>query len=374
VIGARPNNLPIPGWKTFDFMRIDDEYNCMFPMGLVEPATDTFIEMFIKRNQAIDIANNQAYDMYVGDVAATADLPDKIVRKGGRIIRVNLAATGAANVKSVFDTIQRSANPMDTFGQSEVCKGETQQTMRRNDYVQAGDPSRKETATAVESMEGGAFRDMLQLMDYMNETGLSPVGEKYLLYWDFFNGHQSFDVADTENRIRTIEPGDMREPFKVSVDIAAALDRPHVVRRVVESMQMLREDESLDRYWLNKTFLWFLKYPNADRINPMPEVKVAAIERENIALKNGIMQPVHPGDDHEMHIKIHMERAEADAKTGGFELSEAGREAYAQHLEAHQEFLEQQSGGSPNMTKLKDGPNNGQMIGGNSPKIKGTSP
>ena len=76
IIEARPNNLPVHGWETIDIAALDNEFNRIFTMGLVEPAEDVFIEQFLKRNQSIDASNRLTYQMYLGDETACADLTD----------------------------------------------------------------------------------------------------------------------------------------------------------------------------------------------------------------------------------------------------------------------------------------------------------
>jgi hypothetical protein len=377
VIEARPNNLPVAGWKVFDFSSCDAEIDTIFTMGLVEPSTDLFLEMAIKRNQAIDAINRQTYDMYIGDSMATADLPDQIEYVGGRILKVNLAACGSENVTSIFAPLPRVANPIDAFMQAESLKPEIQQTMRRNDFTQGSEPGRKETATAVNALESGGFRDMKQLVGFLTESYMFKVWEKYLIYWDFFRGGEEFPLTSYDKSQITLRPGDLSFPFALNIDISAALDRPNAVRRVIESLPFAANNSYVDQYTLWENWAFFTQQPNADRLVPPPEKLMADIERENIALRAGVTLPVHPLDQHEMHLESHMRSAQQDAQDPEFDMSPEAIQAISLHIQQHQQFISQARNPMGINTKTNNGATPGQTIGGsgaNMPGMTGTTP
>jgi len=378
VVECRPNNLPVEGWRTFDLSAIDDEYNRIFTMGMIERIEDTFVEYFIKRNQSLDASNAQTYDMYVADIAASHDLPEEIERRGGAILKVNLAATAATRWSDVFGPVPRVANPFDTFEQSKVLKDEMREGMMRNDYSIGANPDRKETATAVNSLEMAAIRDAKQLIRFLTTSYIRPVMQKYLMYMSVFSPESEIHVSTDDGREAVIKKEEIVKMthLDITIDVSAALDRPMMQRRFIEALQLMLSDPTLDRYYIWKTAGWFLQYPNSDKINPPPEVKIAAIERENLALKHGIMQPVHPNDDHEMHIQVHSARADADSKDPKFDISSEGIQAYDQHIKSHLSFIERGSNNASgiNTPKTGNGPSGGQLIGGSNPGMKGTVP
>jgi len=374
VIEARPNNLPCYGWETMDFPSLDAEFNKIFTMGLIEPAEDVFYEQFIKRNQSIDASNRGTYPMYIGDLTATHDLNDKMEYIGGKIHKVNLAASGSTSVSNVLAPLPIAENPIDTFNQSERLKSDTQQTMRRSDYSQGIDPSRKETATAVNELTSAGIRDIKQAVNYLGESFLFPVWSKYLKLWDFKNGNRENQVETPEGKRIIIRPNELNKPFEFSVDISAALDRPVVTRRIIETLPFFSQAPETDKYWLLKTVSWLLQLPNQDKILPPPNLKIADVERENLALRMGIQQPVHPADDHAFHIKIHTQRAQADADDPGFNLTDDAINAYNNHIQSHNEQLAQINNPTGiNTPKLTSGANTGMMSGGAAPRIKNTN-
>lgn len=365
VIEARPNDLPIAGWEVFDFSGIDSEFNKIFTMGLVEPAEDVFIESFLKRNQSLDAANRQTYDMYLSDASAGAELPDQIEYVGGGILKVNLLGSGATSVSHVFQPLPKFANPIDTFQQSEALKNDTQETMKRNDYAQGSDPARKETATAVGALSAAAYRDIKRLVGLLAQSYIIPVWKKYLLYQSFFEGHKTEEITTPDGKNLQIAPGELDGPFNITIDISAQLDRPTARRTVVEMMPFLQGNPLVNQYYLLKTALWYLQYPNIDKIVPPPDKLIADIERENLALSAGIPVPVHPQDDHIFHLEIHMKRAEEHAQNPKTPMSPQAIMAYEYHVTEHQKYIKQVNNpagvNTPNQTS---GLNEGQMTAG----------
>jgi len=376
IIEARPNNLPINGWELFDFPAIDSAHNRLYTMGLIEPIIDVFVEQVIKRGQSIDSSNRNAYEMYIADLVALGDLDHQITYRGGKIIPLNTQATGATDVGQVFQPIKRTADPQDTFRQSDVLANDVKAGMQRSDYVQLADPSRKETATAVNELTMAAVREMKQLLGFLAQTFLCPVWKKFLILDAFFGQKEKETLTADDGRELTVEPGDLDRAFEITVDVSAALDRPMAVRRITETLPLLLNHPLPDQYQLLRTALWFLNYPNREKVLPPPELKIFEIEAENIALKNGIFIPVHPNQDHKMHIQVHTARMQADAEDPDIDLSDVAIQAYQEHIKTHEQFLVQESqsaaGGSP--AKSTEGPNTGQLVGGVSGKIQETVP
>ena len=339
-------------------------------MGLVEPAEDVFIEQFLKRNQSIDASNRRTYQMYLSDMAACADLPDKIPYVGGKIYGINLAASGAMRLSDVFMPIPQADNPIDTFNQASALQNDTKITMRRADYVQASQPSRKETATAVDALVASGTRDVKQAVDFLNMSYHFPAWRKHLIYWDFFNGNQKRQTTNAEGNPVMIQAGEMNQAFEFSVDIAAALQRPIAMRRMIESAPYYLQAPETDRYWWLNTMAWVMDLPNRNKFLPPPDLAIAIIERENLALRQGIQLPVHPAEPHEQHIEGHTAGAQKDAQNPEFELTDVGITAYNRHIEEHNQFINQiNNPAGTNTPKLSDA-NAGQLLGGASPGIK----
>ena len=149
VIGLKRNDLPLHGWELFDWPAIDKEHARMFPMGVVEPAMDAFLEKHVKLNQSIDGTNRDTYDTYLADKSASQELPDTIEHTPEQILKVDLMASGARSVNEVFQPLPRPQRSHDPFVQAATLTDVIQQIMRLSDYIQGLDPSRSETATAV---------------------------------------------------------------------------------------------------------------------------------------------------------------------------------------------------------------------------------
>lgn len=376
ILEVSPNPLPIDGWNLFDFPRIDEELNRMYVMGLIEPAQDVFLEEWLKRNQSLDASNRLTYDMYIADESATADLPSRIPFVPSGIVKVRMAATGANAVSSVFAPIPRTAQYHDTFQHATTCAQEVQQTMRQSDYRQVGSPARKETATAVEALNVAGMNLQEQVVFHLKNSFYEPVWKKYLIMQNFFRGHEQDSITDEYGSPVTIAPGELDFAFAIDIDVSSALERPSMMRRMVESYPMLSQDPMFDAYEIRKGFIWALALPNQDRLLPNPSKKQMDIERENMALMNGVNLPVHPLDDHNAHISKHQEAAMKMANTPNVEMSPEAQMAFDKHIQAHSQYIEKEA---PNPEGInipranRQEPTTGQLASGVAPKLANTS-
>ena len=160
----------------------------MFPMGLCEPMMDAWVEKFIKRNQSLDEASRRTYPRYIADAAAAASLPDYIEDTPGKVIKIDLLASGLNSVDSAMKPLQTSTTGQDTFVQADSLGNDIQKGMGLNDYIQGLDPSRAETATAVTELTSGGRSLTAQLANNLKDSYLSPAWRKALILYDFFKG------------------------------------------------------------------------------------------------------------------------------------------------------------------------------------------
>lgn len=349
VLGVKDNDLPLHGWELFDWPTVDQETDKMYPMGVVEPMFDAVIEKFVKRNQSLDEANRATYDMYIGDEAACANLPDQIEFVRGKI---NLVDTVAAQLNSVSAAIQplaRSSSGQDTFFQSEALGREIQKGQGLNDYVQPGNPNSTDTATAVTELVSGARSLTVQMVKILKDTYFAPVYCKQMILWNFFKGHEENTVYDEKGDPYTLQAGDVDFSCKVEIDVATALDKPDMIRRFIEMLPLLKTDPLLDQYAVTKTQIDLLKLPNPERLLVPNEHLNTILERENAALIEGVEQKISQYDNHSLHIESHVEALDfASANDLGVET-----EQFIQlHIEEHQEFIQQQSGALGNTKEL----------------------
>lgn len=371
IVECRENDLPIFGPELFTWPALDSEFGRIFPMGVVEPAFDLFIEEWAKKNQALDAASRNIYDMYLADAAACADLPDRIPYVGGKIIKLHLGATGSPNVSSIFAPIPKAAQIYDTFQQAASIQQDIQQTMRQNDYKQGTDPSRKETATAVTELVIGGQRLDEMIVDQLKDTFFVPTMKNFLILWNYFNNDKISQVTDEEGQVVNIFPGELDFPFNVAIDVSSAIERPMVQRRIVESYPFMANDPNYDPYELRKTFVWALNLPNPDKILPDPRREQMVIDRENSAMLNGTHLPVHPADPHQKHITGHQQAMQQLVEVNLPEqekLKALG--AFDNHLAEHESYStqQQQNPGNPNMNSGGSA-SQGSMAGGAAPKI-----
>lgn len=362
LLGVKDNDLPIKSWELFDFPAVDREHGRLYTMGVVEPVMDSVIEKFIKKNQSIDEANRSTYDRYVGDKSATQDLPDVIEHTPEQLLKVDLFASGARSIRDVFAPIPRQPQTQDTFNHAVVLTDDIQQGMKLNDYRQGLDPSRKETATAVDALVGGGQTLLEKLVINLKNSWLAPAWRKQLILYDFFLGHKENTITNNKGDKITINPGELQTYYKVDIDVQTSVDRPGMIRRFVEMYPLMLEDPYFDGYEIRKIAVEVLKLPNADKILPPNEHMQFIIDRENAALGYGIQLPVSPYDNHQQHMEVHMEYVDY------MKSNRLKTDVIEEHIVMHQDELMRQQASLGNTKNL--GGNSGQMSNPESASIK----
>ena len=364
IIAIKRNDLPIPGWKLFDFPKIDDELGRFYTMGAVEPMMDTWVEKFIKMNQSLDESTRRTYDRYIGDKSACEDLDDFIEDIPGQILKVDLIASGARSVNEVIQPLPRPSTGHDTFNQAGFLTTVLQQGMFLNDYTQGLDPSRQETATAVDSLVTGGQSLTSHIAEVLKDTYLSPAWRKQLILWNFFKGHETNQVYDFQGIPYEISPGELDAMYRIDIDIATSIDRPAMVRRFVEWLPMAKVDPYFDQYELRRTELEVLKLPNADKILKSNEHMEKEVHNENAALMEGVAQIVSPQDSHQQHIKIHVEGLKwYQERVNSGQMPGGNEPVFQKHIEEHQNILAEQQSALGN-TKETGGLSGGQQASG----------
>lgn len=342
VIGLKRNDLPINGWDLFDWPAIDEMDSRMFPMGVVEPAMDAFLERHVKRNQSIDGTNRDTYDTYIGDKGACQDLPDVIEHVPEQLLKVDLMSAGARSIHDVIGPMQRQQRSHDPFREASALSTEIQQIMRLSDYIQGLDPSSTETATAVSEIVAGGAVLLKLLVNNLKHTFYRPCWQKQLILYNFFKGHQEEMITTEAGQQFQLNPGDLNALFQIDIEIATAMDRPAMIRRFVEMYPTLANDPFYDGYEIRKTANQVLQLPNADRILPPSDLQRKNVDNENIALGLGAPVPVHPLEPHQLHMQGHAEYLDFVHSPEGMMAGLKDKELIS-HMELHQAEIEKQN-------------------------------
>ena len=323
-------------------------------MGVVEPAMDPFLEKHVKLNQSLDGTNRDTYDTYIVDKAAAQELPDMIEHVPEQVLKVDLMASGARSVNDVFQPLPRAQRSHDPFIQAGALTDVVQQVMRLSDYIQGLDPSRTETATAVSELVAGGAVLLKLLVNNLKDTYYRPCWQKQLILYNFFKGHEEETITTEAGKEFQLNPGDLEALFQIDIEIATAMDRPAMIRRFVEMFPTLANDPYYDGYEIRRTANQILQLPNADRILPPNELLQMNVDRENIALGAGLAVPVHPLDQHQLHIEGHAQYVEY---VNSLEGQQAGLndKQITPHIEQHQGYIEQQNTGLGNTKEMGGG-------------------
>lgn len=355
VLGIKENDLPIPGWELYDFLTLDNELGRLFPMGLVEPAEDAWMMLFLTLNGIIDRNTRDTYDMYVGDKNALAGVPEYIPHEGGRIIGLDLMGSGIGDVTKAFTPMIKDRLPQQNFQLMAIFQNLIQQIMRLSDYIQGADPSRKETATAVTALMRGGQSLLLHMIDRMKRSYFKKAWQKKLILFNHFRGYQALQIYDAKGIPVPVTPGELDLPWVVDIETNAGRDRPDMVRRFIESLTLLLPLPWVDKYQLLRTFAEIMDLPNKERIIVDAGKLEADIARENLGLMAGAPLPVHPADAHEEHIKIHSLLAQRGDLPPNIIQNIAG------HIQMHIQAMEEIKG---NLANTKGGNPGAELAGG----------
>lgn len=305
LIGVKRNDSPLDGWEHFDYPAVAVDHDRLYPLGLVEPGFDTWIELHLHRNLAIDQAVRNTLDQYIGDASACADLPDVLPHDAGRINMVNLMASGAQRVDDVLAPMRKNYAASDTFAHAQVLSRVLQQIMRLSDYIQGQNPSSTETATAVDSIVSGNLSEAENIMQALKDTLYAPSVRKQLILYNFFKGHKENQVQYKSETI-TIDAGEVDLPWLADIDISTSIDRPAMVRRFVEAYATMIGDPFWEQYEIRRTLATVLQLPNKDKLLPPDDLLKKTIDDENSALMRGVALLVHPRENHAAHIEGHI--------------------------------------------------------------------
>lgn len=362
LLAVKDNDLPFSAWEQITFASVDEEADQIYPMGVVEPARDTFIEQFIKRNQSLDAANRNVYNTYIGDASACANLPDYLESANDQLLKVDAMGSNFARASDALNVLQRPQLGQDTFQHSQILSREVQQIMRLSNYTQGKDPQSADTATGVAALVAGGSQLTEHMVDKITDTFYGPVSLKHLALWNFMNGDKEMKLTGLDGQPVTILPGEIDLPYHCTIENAIGLTNPAMQRRIVEVLPIYLAQPNVDRDVLLRTVNDVLEIPNGDKILIPTNFTSFTIDKENVALASGIPQPVHPMDNHLAHYKGHEAYLTQMSQQGDVAIQSAqlNLEAVAQHMAEHQQFLAEMNASLGNTKEM--GGNAGNMV------------
>jgi hypothetical protein len=362
LLAAVENRLPIPSYQFFDFPAVDQQHGRMYPMGVVEPARDLFLEQFVKSNQSLDAANYNAHATAIVDSSAGQHLPDYIESGGDQLFKLDLQSAGLTAVGQAMQYLAKPPLGQDTFQHALVSQRAVQQTMRLSDYTANADPSTSETATGVVALVSGGQNLTEDLIENLTDTYFAPTAKKKLILWNFKNADKTSQLPLSDAGTVLIEPGDIDLPFQVSVNTAISGTNPAQARRFVEVYPTLQLNPRFNQDVVEETMVDILDLPNGEKLLNTSGHLQAIIDRESGALGYGIPQPVHELDNHQAHVEGHSEYVQA-IESG--QLDQPGQEPpqtdlLIAHIEEHQAHIEQRQQALGNTKEM--GGNSGNLV------------
>lgn len=347
LIGCKPNDLPVNSWESFMFPVVNKQKNRKYPMGLIEPIADMFLERFVKKNQSLDEAGRMTYGMYLGDTNACANLPDMIESEGNKILKIDTQSAGLNSVHDAFGALVKSPSTQDTFMQAETLKADLQGAMRNKKYTSG---SGVDTATEVGAVVAGDQADLEQIVRNLKHSLFAPACRLKMIYWNYYLGSKPGEktITDFRGRQHSIAPQELDYWWLCDFEVSTALDNMAMKRRVVEMASMVWNDPYCDPYEARKTTLTILKYPNLSQVLPPSEYLAMIVQRENAALFAGVEQPVSPHDHHQSHVPAHVDAlndlanpaVQAEMTPEQLKIAE---QSLLMHIQEHEAYIEQMS-------------------------------
>lgn len=362
LLAVKDNDLPFSAWEQITFASVDEECDRIYPMGVVEPSRDTFIEQFIKRNQSLDSANRNIYNTYVGDASACANLPDYLESANDQLLKVDAIGSNFTSAGAALSVLPRPQLGQDTFQHSMVLSREVQQVMRLSNYTQGKDPQDADTATGVAALVAGGAQLTEHMVDKLTDTFYGPVSLKHLALWNFMNGDKEMKMVGLDGNPVSILPGEIDLPYHCTIENSIGMTNPAMQRRMVEIMPVALTLPNVDADAFLRTTFEILEIPNADRILIPTNFTNFDIDRENVALSSGVPQPVHPMDNHLAHFKGHQAYIQQMSMQGELAIAAAGLnlEAVAAHMAEHQQYLDEMNSALGNTKEM--GGNTGNLV------------
>lgn len=297
----------------------DPRYRDLGGFGAIEMSEDTFYEIMIKHNQHIDNINLAIAGMLIAPL--DANLPDNILAEPGRIWQMH-------NPEE-FKHFPIPLNTQQAFQEIAFLKEEIKNTNRTNDYTRGANPGRRDTATGVMEMTANAEAGFAGLTESVGES-IANIGEKFWKYDQLWGDDKELQ------RILGSKAPELRR-YTSYRDLVGNYDFKFIVSSIAsKGIQRQQALMLYDRIMLNpasekrevgRRLAEIFEQQNLDELFPDPQKELRQAMRENIALQEGIMQPVFRDDDHKTHIQAHSELPEG-----------VGTE----HIQMHEKYLQLQ--------------------------------
>lgn len=342
--------MPMPYVDFFQIMGINPEDDRLLSMGKIEAVEDTFLELYTKRNQAIDITNVGAYGLTF--VQRGHGVPD--AHRVGPYTFIEI--DNPLNVQTFKGDTGR-----ELLGEVGLTRNEIRDAYGSN-YSLGLNPDQRESATGANILVEQQSKQQVMAVTHIWNSGLYRQSILRNMLLQIYTPDE-VHIRISEDPLRPMMKVSREQILgKFDFHLAVGVDdfMPDAVRqaRMERMLGIYRGDPDIDQLELKRRHLQIMGLNDAELLIVSQDEKEGWAKSENaIILKTGMQMPLWGGEDHEVHYRIHLEALTAAiqmANEGQMQFQPEVLEALQNHWELHLAELQVMAGiqpGSPQVTR-----------------------
>lgn len=296
LIQFETNEWHFPAAESFIFSYLlpqdEDEF---YPVGNIQASQGLFLNNFYLRNQILRMLEKQLGGTYVTD---DEGLPTYLQADPGIVHHVEQGRT--------LKPLEQANIPREAFLMVGSGKDEMVNIFGSNQYSAGQDPTRKETATGINVLHGAHQTSSRFQTKMLIHTGLEKIARRYLEIGQLFLKDMPIKLHDSDEVIVMNRKNLFGEHQVISVS-NEFWSKPVQQNVFLKMIELYGQDPYVDPVKLRRKHFASFEFDEIEELVPDPAEKTLPIEKENMLMQQGVMVPVLPQEDHELHLKVHME-------------------------------------------------------------------
>jgi len=270
-----------------------NDMEMLYPAGKIEVAMGSFYNQFYLRNQRLI-----NLDRLLNPTFATDDnkAPEFLQAEGGRIYKFGKGSK--FNPISIGDISHKAYVEVDSM------KEETRHVFQSNEWVQGIHPSRKESVYGISVLKEASDIVVRYENKIVAHTGLLKILNRYLMMGQLFL--EKLPVKLESGDFRVIGKKNLFGDIAIDLKLNEAWNKPLQRQEFLQTVKLFQTDPFVDPIKLRRKYFTLMEFRDVEDLVPETKEKQALPERENmIMVQQGILVPVLPEDDDELHLEVH---------------------------------------------------------------------
>jgi len=292
------NELHYPAVKTFIPTFIfpeDDEF--FYPISKLGTSASALLQKFYIRNRQL-MALARVLDTPYWTDDQSKDFPDYIQAKSGDVIKVSRG--------SKFEPIKTAEVSKESYLETNNITNEIQYIFGSNQFSAGISPPREQLATGIMVLKG--VTDKLRKFEsqIIVDTGLVEILQRYRDIGRLYLEGMPVKAFDT-GEIIDMSSEDIDEPgIDIQIQINDVWNQPIQRQEMLQLAKIYKDDPFVDPVKFRRKHFRLIQLTEVDELVPDPKEKMIPIEKENQTMvQYGIVLPVHPLEDDDLHLKGH---------------------------------------------------------------------